>query len=281
MRLFIPPRLRKPVGIAVAGAAFAAAWLVRGGSLWWVSILAVILAAARAVSWYQMGGKDTDEGALARSQADERQQLLSLRSRALACNLAVVAAFVGLTFGDRGQGRLWWPGSWSSSPLRASGTCSACRTTVSPRRTRRAMTRTLAAGAAPDQTMRELEMTTQQLNLLAVVSIAVCWCAGGGSPGLWLRITTRGGLLAERTRSWSGTAVVPGVIIVTAISFALPKADWRSLTFYIPSARILGLGDPAGRDGVYYLGPARARRHVERCAHSQGEARASHHRAVR
>jgi protein-S-isoprenylcysteine O-methyltransferase Ste14 len=46
---------------------------------------------------------------------------------------------------------------------------------------------------------------------------------------------------AERTRSWFGTAVVPGVIIVTAVSLAVPKADWRSLTFYIPSARILGL----------------------------------------
>ena len=41
---FISRRLRKPVGIALAGAAFAAAWLVRGGSLWWVSILAVIAA---------------------------------------------------------------------------------------------------------------------------------------------------------------------------------------------------------------------------------------------
>jgi hypothetical protein len=30
---FIPPRLRKPAGILLAGAAFAAAWLVRGGSL--------------------------------------------------------------------------------------------------------------------------------------------------------------------------------------------------------------------------------------------------------
>ena len=55
MMPFISPRLRKPVGVALAGAAFAAAWLVRGGPLWWVSILAVILAAARAVSRYRMG----------------------------------------------------------------------------------------------------------------------------------------------------------------------------------------------------------------------------------
>jgi hypothetical protein len=105
----IPPRLRKPAGIALAGVVFAAAWLVRGGSLWWVSILAVILAAARAVSWYGMGGKDSDEGALAASRADERQQLVSLQSRALACNLAVVAAFIGLTVAIAVKATWWWP----------------------------------------------------------------------------------------------------------------------------------------------------------------------------
>ncbi len=31
------------------------------------------------------------------------------------------------------------------------------------------------------------------------------------------------------------------MIIVAAISFAAPRADWRSLTFYIPAVRILGL----------------------------------------
>ena len=56
MMTFISPRLRKPVAIALAGALFAAAWLVRGGPLWWVSIMAVILVAARAISWYRMGG---------------------------------------------------------------------------------------------------------------------------------------------------------------------------------------------------------------------------------
>jgi hypothetical protein len=109
MMTFIPPRLRKPAGIALAGAVFAAAWLVRSGPLWWVSILAVILAAARAVSWYRMGGKDTDEGALAASQADERQQLVSLQSRALACNLAAVAAFIGLAVAIAVKATWWWP----------------------------------------------------------------------------------------------------------------------------------------------------------------------------
>ncbi len=109
MMSFIPPRLRKPTGILLAGVLFAAAWLVHGGSLWWVSILAVLLAAARAVSWYRMGGKDSDEGALAGSRADERQQLVSLQSRALACNLAATAAFIGLTVAIAVKATWWWP----------------------------------------------------------------------------------------------------------------------------------------------------------------------------
>jgi fatty acid desaturase len=109
MMTFIPPRLRKPLGIALAGALFAAAWLVRGGPLWWISILAVIAAAVRAVSLYRTGGQDTDEGALAGSRADERQRLLSLRSRALACNLAAVAAFIGLTAAIAVNAAWWWP----------------------------------------------------------------------------------------------------------------------------------------------------------------------------
>jgi protein-S-isoprenylcysteine O-methyltransferase Ste14 len=88
--------------------------------------------------------------------------------------------------------------------------------------------------------MREFEMTTQQMNLLAVISIAVCWCA---FVATWAAAANynEGRAPAERTRSWFGTAVLPGVIIVTAVSFAAPRADWRSLTFYIPSVRILGL----------------------------------------
>jgi len=109
MTTFIRPRLRKPAWIALAGVLFAAAWLVRGGPLWWVSILAVIAAGARAISLYRTGAKDTDEGALAGSRADERQNQLSLRSRALACNLAGVASFIGLTVAIAFNAIWWWP----------------------------------------------------------------------------------------------------------------------------------------------------------------------------
>jgi hypothetical protein len=109
MRPFMSPRLRKPAASALAGAVFAAAWLVRGGPLWWASILAVILAAGRAIYLYRLGGEDTDEGALAGSRADERQKLISLRSRALACNLAAITAFVGLTVAIALKATWWWP----------------------------------------------------------------------------------------------------------------------------------------------------------------------------
>jgi hypothetical protein len=106
---FIPPRLRKPAVILVVGVVFAVAWLVRGGPLWWVSVPALIAAPARAAYLYWGGGQDSDAGALAGSRADERQRLLSLRSRALACNLAVIAAFIGLTAAIAVKATWWWP----------------------------------------------------------------------------------------------------------------------------------------------------------------------------
>ena len=109
MITFIPPRLRKPAAYGLAGLLFAAAWLVRGGPLWWVSINAVILTAAVVARVYWLGGKDTDEGARAGSRADERQQLVSVRSRALACNLAMVASFIGLTAAIAVRAAWWWP----------------------------------------------------------------------------------------------------------------------------------------------------------------------------
>jgi len=109
MMTFITPRLRKPAVYALAGVLFAAAWLVRGGPLWWVSIMAVIGTAVGAVRLYRQGGTDTDEGARAGSRADERQQLISLRSRALACNLAAVTSFIGLTVAIAVKATWGWP----------------------------------------------------------------------------------------------------------------------------------------------------------------------------
>jgi hypothetical protein len=54
---FIAPRLRKPAAYALGGVLFAAAWLVRGGPLWWVSISALILTAAGVARLYRLGGR--------------------------------------------------------------------------------------------------------------------------------------------------------------------------------------------------------------------------------
>jgi hypothetical protein len=109
MITFIPPRLRKPAMYGLAGMLFAAAWLIRGGPLWWVSINAMILTAIAVGRVYWLGGKDSDEGARAGSRPDERQQLTSLKSRALACNLALLTSFIGLTVGIAVRGSWWWP----------------------------------------------------------------------------------------------------------------------------------------------------------------------------
>jgi hypothetical protein len=106
---FIPPRLRKPLGWVLAGAIFASAWLVHGGRLWWVAILVMVTALARAIATYVRGGQNTDEGELAGSRADERLKELTMRSRALAATAAAVAAFLGLTIAVAVWASWWWP----------------------------------------------------------------------------------------------------------------------------------------------------------------------------
>ena len=56
-----------------------------------------------------LGGTDTDEGDRIGSRADERQQLVSLRSRALACNLTAITSFIGLTAAIAVKGTWGWP----------------------------------------------------------------------------------------------------------------------------------------------------------------------------
>jgi len=109
MTAFIRPRLRKPLGIALAGTVFAAAWALRGGNAWWLSVAVEVTVLVGAVTFYVRAGDDNDEGALAGSRADERQKLLSLRSRALGWNFAMVAAFIGVTAGAALKASWSWP----------------------------------------------------------------------------------------------------------------------------------------------------------------------------
>ena len=109
MMAVIRPRLRKPLGIALAGTMFAAAWALRGGHAWWLSAAMEVTVLVTAITTYVRAGDDSDEGALAGSRADERQKMLSLRSRALGWNFAMAAAFIGVTAGVAVKATWWWP----------------------------------------------------------------------------------------------------------------------------------------------------------------------------
>lgn len=93
---FISPRLRKPLRRAIAGLVFAGAWAIGGGHQRWLAIVIAVSVLCYAVAWYVWAGQDTDEGALLGSRADERQQLVGQKARALAGVVAVVAAYTGL-----------------------------------------------------------------------------------------------------------------------------------------------------------------------------------------
>jgi hypothetical protein len=110
MMSFIRPRWRKPAWMVLAGTVFAVALVVRGGRDWWlwVSLVAIVVA-ARAFLFCVMAANDDDVGALTGSRADERQQLLSLRSRALAFNVIAAVAFAELTVAVAIRASWWWP----------------------------------------------------------------------------------------------------------------------------------------------------------------------------
>ncbi len=109
MKTFIPARLRVPLAYALAGAAFVAAWLVRGGpGWWWYASAAPVGVAARVLVVYRRGGNDSDEGALAGSRPDERQKELRSRAQAIMGIVTMIAAFLGLLVEIAIKGPAWW-----------------------------------------------------------------------------------------------------------------------------------------------------------------------------
>lgn len=83
-------------------------------------------------------------------------------------------------------------------------------------------------------------MMMQDLNLLAVVGLVACW---GAVALAWLAgaIYYESQAPAERTRAWYASPMWITALVVVAAAAAVPRADWRSLTFYAPPVRILGL----------------------------------------
>jgi protein-S-isoprenylcysteine O-methyltransferase Ste14 len=83
-------------------------------------------------------------------------------------------------------------------------------------------------------------VTPQQLNLLAEVSLAVCW---GAFVLAWFvgAIYNQTRAPAERTRTGPGTWGTAWIVVAVAW-IAVPRADWRSLTLHVaPWVRLLGL----------------------------------------
>ncbi len=109
MLTFIRPRLRKPVGITIAGTLLAAAWAVRGGPTWFLSIVIEVSVLGRALGLYLWGGEDSDEGAIIGSRPDERQRDIAAHSWAMAGKAAMLAAFLGATVAVAVKATWWWP----------------------------------------------------------------------------------------------------------------------------------------------------------------------------
>jgi protein-S-isoprenylcysteine O-methyltransferase Ste14 len=83
-------------------------------------------------------------------------------------------------------------------------------------------------------------MTEDQLALLAVVGAATCW---GAFVLAWLlgAILYEPQAPPERTRSRIGSALWPGLIIVAALDFAVPRSAWNAVALHQAWIRILGL----------------------------------------
>jgi protein-S-isoprenylcysteine O-methyltransferase Ste14 len=80
----------------------------------------------------------------------------------------------------------------------------------------------------------------RQLNLIADVSLAVCWAAFAVT---WLAgaIILERNAPPERTRSRFGSSFAMGAVIVLIVILAVPKPDWRSVLIDTPWVRLLGL----------------------------------------
>jgi protein-S-isoprenylcysteine O-methyltransferase Ste14 len=83
-------------------------------------------------------------------------------------------------------------------------------------------------------------VTQHQQDLLATIGLVVCW---GAFLLAWLAgaVFYESRAPAPQTRSRFGPTVLIGAVIVTVISVALPRADWRSLVVHPAWARAAGL----------------------------------------
>jgi hypothetical protein len=100
------PRLLVPVTMAILGTAIAIATWIGDG---WSGALGVeIVTVVATISYFVLGGRDSDFGALFGSRADERQISIGMRAQMLSANVLAVLAIGGVIV-SMAMGELVWP----------------------------------------------------------------------------------------------------------------------------------------------------------------------------
>jgi hypothetical protein len=100
------PRLRAPAVMAIGGSVIAAAVLIGQG--WAAAVPVEIVTIAAAIGYYLLGGRGGDLGAIIGHQADERQESIRVRARALSAHVAGLAALAGYVI-ELARGSTVWP----------------------------------------------------------------------------------------------------------------------------------------------------------------------------
>jgi hypothetical protein len=100
------PRLQAPAVMAIGGSVIAAAVLIGQG--WAAAVPVEVVTIAAAIGYYLLGGRSGDLGAIIGHQADERQESIRVRARALAAQAAGLAALAGYVI-ELARGSAVWP----------------------------------------------------------------------------------------------------------------------------------------------------------------------------
>jgi hypothetical protein len=100
------PRLRAPAVMAIGGSVIAAAVVIGQG--WAAAVPVEVVTVAAAIGYYLLGGRGSDLAAIVGHRADERQESIRVRARALAAQVAGLAAIIGYVI-ELARGGAVWP----------------------------------------------------------------------------------------------------------------------------------------------------------------------------
>jgi hypothetical protein len=100
------PRLRAPAVMVIGGSVIAAAVVIGQG--WAAAVPVEVVTVAAAIGYYVLGGSGSDLGAIIGHRTDERQASIRIRARALAAQVAGLAAVAGYVI-ELARGNGVWP----------------------------------------------------------------------------------------------------------------------------------------------------------------------------